>query len=115
MEIEIQVLFYVIAVLVIAVFWMKVVEWFGWGLTPVLLLIEEKLEKLEEWFSSPKDLEKKDRPLQAGDLCPKCEKGYLRMEYSPLHPLMTTDTGSVAQWPYDLICSFCGEVTAGKY
>lgn len=110
-----EVLFYVVAVIVIAMFWMKVVEWLGWGLTPILLFIEEKLERLEKWFSPPEDHEKKDRPLQTGDLCPKCEDGHLRMEYSPLHPLMTTNEGSVDQWPYVLICPFCGEVTAGEY
>lgn len=109
-----EVLFYAVAVLVIAMFWMKFVEWLGWGLTPVLLFIEEKLEKLEKWFS-PQNPEKKDRHLQTGDLCPKCEKGHLRMEYHPFHPAFVSDMNIVAPWPFDLICSFCGEVTVGEY
>ena len=109
-------LFYVVAVIMVAIFWMKFVELVGWGLTPILLFTEEKLQKLEKMFSPPADPKKEDRPLRGGDLCPKCEKGSLRMEYSPFHPLMSSDSYEPLElWPFDLICPFCGEVIPGKY
>lgn len=114
-ETEIQVLFYVIAVLVVAMFWMKVVEALGWSLTRILLFIEEKIEKLEKWLSSPEDPKKKDRPLQAGDTCSRCEKGFLQLEYLPLHPAMAGDMKMDAPWPYNLVCSHCHAVTVGEY
>ncbi|MEK7569015.1 MAG: hypothetical protein AAB497_02790 [Patescibacteria group bacterium] len=109
-------LFYVVAVLTGAIFWMKFVEWVGWGLTPILLFTEEKLQKLEKMFSPPADPKKEDRLQQAGDLCPKCEKGSLRMEYRPFHPLMSADAyAPLEPWPFDFVCSFCGESIPGKY
>lgn len=111
-----KVLFYVVAVLVIVVFWMKVVEMLGWSLSSIFFFIEEKIEKLEKEFSLPEDTEKKDCPQQAGDLCPYCKNGELRIEYSPLHPQMTGDAYAPLEfWPYNLLCSFCGVVIPGKY
>lgn len=110
-----QVLYYVVALLVIAIFWMKVVEMLGWSLSSILFFIEGKVETLKKEFSLTEEIMKKDRPLQAGDTCSRCKKGFLQREDLPLHPAMVGDINIYAPWPYNLVCSHCHAVTAGDY
>lgn len=110
-----EVFFYVVAVLVIAMFWMRVVEALGWSLSSIFFFIEEKVEKLKKEFSPLKVSEEKDHPQRAGDVCSRCEEGFLQMEYLPFHPAFVADMNISAPWPYNLVCSHCHAVTAGEY